>query len=89
MGSVLAGFDEAGMTALVGKAASMHALLFLGVAVLGGSLFILLVLREGKPPFPRLGKGCLIIPLLVSQIAFLFGGKRPRRRNAACPLHWA
>ena len=50
----------------------MHALLFLGVAVLGGSLFILLVLREGKPPFPRLGKGCLIIPLLVSQIAFLF-----------------
>ncbi|MFQ8736508.1 MAG: hypothetical protein ACLSAH_11265 [Bilophila wadsworthia] len=72
VGSVLAGFDEAGMTALVGKAASMHALLFLGVAVLGGSLFILLVLREGKPPFPRLGKGCLIIPLLVSQIAFLF-----------------
>ena len=47
VGSVLAGFDEAGMTALVGKAASMHALLFLGVAVLGGSLFILLVLREG------------------------------------------
>ena len=31
VGSVLAGFDEAGMTALVGKAASMHALLFLSL----------------------------------------------------------
>ena len=57
VGSVLAGFDEAGMAELVGSAASRHTLLFLGVAVLGGSLFILLVLREGKLVADLSGEG--------------------------------
>lgn len=73
VGSVLAGFDEAGHDrAWSAKPPPCTRSWVPRVAVLGGSLFILLVLREGKPPFPRLGKGCLIIPLLVSQIAFLF-----------------
>ena len=72
VGSVIAGFDEASMTKRLTQAASEQGLLFLGIAALGGVLFILLVLREGRPPFPRLGKGCLIIPLIVSQLCFLF-----------------
>ena len=87
VGSVLAGFDEAGMTALVGKAASMHALLFLaGIA-------------GRQAPFPQARKRMSHHPparqpdrfpfFPPGPGRFLFGGKRPRRRNAACPLHWA
>ena len=71
VGSVLAGFDEASMMKRLALAASEQGLLFLGIAALGGALFLLLVLREGSPPFPKLGKGCLIIPLIVSQLCFL------------------
>lgn len=91
VGSVLAGFDEAGMTALVGKAASMHAFLFLGVAVLGGSLFILLVLQGRQAPFPQAWKRMPHHPpsrqpdrfpfFPPRARRFFFGGKRPRRRT--------
>lgn len=73
VGGVLLGVDEAQLSSGLRRAATPHLFAFLGWTAAACGLLALLVMLNGKPPFPRLGRAwCLVIPLLVSQLAFLF-----------------
>lgn len=73
VGGVLLGVDEAQLSSGLRRAAAPHLFAFLGWTAAACGLLTLLVTLNGKPPFPRIGRAwCLVIPLLVSQLAFLF-----------------